>query len=43
MGRHLLPETDARAGVERQEDEWVRVEVLVQSLVDEPVGVKVVC
>ena len=38
--RELLPEADARARVEGQEDERVRREVLVQSLVEEAVRVE---
>ena len=38
---HLLSEADARAGVEREEDERVAGEVLVDALVEEPVWVPV--
>ena len=37
--RELLPEADARAGVEGQEDKGVGREVLVQAVVDEAVGI----
>ena len=38
--RKLLAETDARAGVEREEDERVRSEVFLHAFVDEAVGVE---
>ena len=37
---HLLTETDSRSRVEREEDEWVRNEVLVHPLVQETVRVE---
>ncbi len=37
---HLLPETDTRARVEREEDEGVRGEILLQALVEETVRVE---
>jgi len=39
----LLPETDAWAGVEWEEDEWVGGEILLQTVIDEAVGVEFVC
>lgn len=38
--RELLAETDARAGVEGEEDEWVWSEVGLYAVIDEPVGVE---
>lgn len=38
--RELLPEADARAGVEGAKDKRVRGEVLVQALIEEAVGVE---
>lgn len=35
-----MSETDTGTGVERQEDEGVRRQILVQSFVEEAVGVK---
>ena len=37
---NLLAETDAWSGIEREEDERVRNEVLSDALVEEPVGVE---
>ncbi len=37
---HLLAETDSRASVEGEEDEWVWGEVLVQAFIDETVRVE---
>jgi hypothetical protein len=37
---HLLTETDPRSRVEREEDEWVRNEVLAHPLVQETVRVE---
>ena len=39
---YLLAETDARAAIERQEDERVRDEVLPDTFVQEPVRVKLI-
>jgi len=39
----LLPETDTWAGVEREENEWIRGEVFLQTVIDEAVGVEFVC
>ena len=36
---HLLSETDARTGVEGEEDERVWGEVLVNTVIQEPVGI----
>jgi len=38
----LLPETDTWAGVEWEEDEWVGGEILLQTVIDEAVGVEFV-
>ena len=43
MIAYLLPEADARPGVEWEEDERVRREVLVQTFVQEPVGIEFKC
>lgn len=41
LGTYLLPETDARTAVEREEDEGVGNKILPDTLVQEPVGVEV--
>ena len=40
MNTYLLTETDSGAGVEREKDEWVGSEVLVQPCIEEAIGVK---
>ena len=40
MATYLLAETNARPCVERQEDEWIGNEILLDALVDESVRVK---
>ena len=40
---YLLSETDARSSVERQEDERVWDEVLVETFVEESIGVELKC
>ena len=42
METYLLTETDPGAGVEREKDEWVGSEVLVQPCIEEAIGVKVI-
>ena len=43
MIAYLLPEADARPGVKWEEDERVRREVLVQTFVQEPIGIEFKC
>ena len=38
--KYLLTEADSRPRIKREEDEWVRNEVLLHPLIQEPVGVE---
>ena len=40
MSAYLLTKTNARASIEWKEDEWLWCEILVQTIVEEAVGIK---